>query len=97
MSGTTTTSCYINITLTLYSRKMRETETDGDREAKTDCYTAPLLLKCHAIGLMGRVIPKTQKMLLDATLLNAQHYKARIKGKVEQFRERSSALPYISV
>ena len=26
------------------------------------------------------VIPKTQKMVLDATLLNTQHYKIRIKG-----------------
>ena len=31
-----------------------------------------------------RVKPKTQKMVLDATLLNTQHYKVRIKGKVEQ-------------
>ena len=30
----------------------------------------------------GRVIPKTQKMLLDATLLSTQDYKVRIKGKV---------------
>ena len=37
----------------------------------------------------GRVTPKTQKMVLDASL----HYKVRIKGKVEQSRERSSALP----
>ena len=38
-------------------------------------------------------------MVLDATLLNTQHYKVRIKGKVEQSRkkERSSALPYSSV
>ena len=41
-----------------------------------------------------RVIPKTQKMVLDGCLLNTQHYKVRIKGKVEQSRERSSALPY---
>ena len=39
------------------------------------------------------VIPKTQKMVLDASLLNTQHYKVRIKGKVEKSRERSSALP----
>ena len=32
-------------------------------------------------------------MALDATLINTQHYKVRIKGKVEQSRERSSALP----
>ena len=41
----------------------------------------------------GRVIPKTQKMVLDATLLNTQHYKVRIKGKGEQSRESSNALP----
>ena len=45
----------------------------------------------------GWVIPKTQKMVLDATLLNTQHYKVRIKGKVEQSREKSSALPYTLV
>ena len=28
------------------------------------------------------------------SLLNTQHYKTRINGKVEQSRERSSALPY---
>ena len=44
-------------------------------------------------SIPGRVIPKTQKMVLDATLPNTQHYKVRIKGKVEQPRERSSALP----
>ena len=35
-------------------------------------------------SIPGRVIPKTQKMVLDAILLNTQHYKVRIKGKVEQ-------------
>ena len=34
----------------------------------------------------GRIIPKTQKMVLDAALFNTQHYKVRIKGKVEQSR-----------
>ena len=48
-------------------------------------------------SIPGRVIPKTQKMVLDATLLNTQHYKVRIKGKGEQLRERSSALPYTLV
>ena len=43
-------------------------------------------------SIPGRVIPKTQKMVLDAALLNTQHYKVRIKSKVEQSRERSSAL-----
>ena len=44
----------------------------------------------------GRVIPKTQKMVLDAALLNDQHYKVQIKGKVEQSREWSSTF-YILV
>ena len=35
-------------------------------------------------------------MVLDTSLLNTQQYKVRIKGKVEQLRERSSALPYTS-
>ena len=33
---------------------------------------------------------KLKKMVFDAALLNAQHYMVRIKGKVEQSRERSS-------
>ena len=45
-------------------------------------------------SIPARVIPKTQKMLLDASLLNTQHYKVEIKGKVEQSRERSSAFRY---
>ena len=48
-------------------------------------------------SIQGRVIPKTLKMVLDTSLLNTQQYKVRIKGKVEQSREKSSALPYISV
>ena len=71
-----------------------------------------LLILNRAIGLMsrafasgpgdqgsipGRVIPKTQKMVFDAVLLNTRHYKVRINGKVEQSRKWSSALPYNSV
>ena len=48
-------------------------------------------------SILGRAIPKTQKMVLDASLLNTQQYKVGIKGKVEQFREKISALPYTSV
>ena len=48
-------------------------------------------------SISGRVIPKIFKMVLDVSLLNAQHYKVRINGKVEQSRERGSALPYTSV
>ena len=57
----------------------------------------PAYIEYRAIGLMsrifanspgdwvsipGRVLPKTQKMVLDAALLNSQHYKVRIKGRV---------------
>ena len=48
-------------------------------------------------SIPGRVIPKTQKMVLDVTFLNTQHCKVLIKGKVEQSKERSSALPYTLV
>ena len=44
-----------------------------------------------------RVVPKTLKMVLDTSLLNTQQYKVRIKGKMEQFWERNSTLPYTSV
>ena len=36
-------------------------------------------------------------MVLDATLFNTQHYKVRIKDKVEQSREWSGAIPYTLV
>ena len=35
-------------------------------------------------SIPGQVMPKTQKMVLDATLLSTQHYMVRIKGKMEQ-------------
>ena len=44
-------------------------------------------------SIPGRIIPKTQKMVLDASLLNTQHYKVRIKGKVEQSREGVAPSP----
>ena len=34
-------------------------------------------------SIPGRVIPKTHKMVLDAALLNTQHYKVRIKSKLD--------------
>ena len=32
-------------------------------------------------SIPDQVIPKTQKIVLDATLLNTQHYEVKIKGK----------------
>ena len=43
-----------------------------------------------------RVIPKTKKMILDASLLNTHHYKVRIKGS-EQSWGRNNAFPYTLV
>ena len=75
-------------------------------------YDGKSLLKCWAIGLMSRVfandpvdwgsIPgqaksKTQKLVLDAAILNIHYYKVKIKSKVEQSREWSSTLPYTSL
>ena len=48
-------------------------------------------------SIPGRFIPKTQKMVLDAVLLNTQHYKVGINGMLKQSIERISALSYISV
>ena len=48
-------------------------------------------------SVLGQVILKTQLVILNTSLLNSQLYKIYIKGKVEQSRERSSALPYSSV
>ena len=51
----------------------------------------------HQGSIPGPIIPKTQKMVLDAALLSTQLYKVRIKGKMEQSREVSSALSYTLV
>ena len=55
-------------------------------------YSIPWIPLLAPFDLMSRIfakgsggpgfIPKTQKMVLDATLLNTQYYKVRIKGKV---------------
>ena len=71
----------------------------GVRVLYTNNYSSRVL--ANAPGNQGsipsQVITKTQKMVLDTSLLNTQHYKACTKGKVEQSRERSSALPYTFV
>ena len=74
--------------------------TQSDYSFTNNCnLTGPVFTK--GLGdwgsIPGRVIPKTQKMILDVSLLNTQHYKVRIKGKEEQSREWSSALSYTSV
>ena len=39
-------------------------------------------------SIPGQIIPKIQKTVLDASLLNIQQYKVGIKGKVVQSREK---------
>ena len=48
-------------------------------------------------SIPGRVIPNTLKMVLDTSLHNTQQYMVRIKGEVEQSKERKSAPFYTSV
>ena len=48
-------------------------------------------------SIAGRVIPKTQKMVLDAALLSSQLYKVMIKGKVARSSEQSSTPHYTTV
>ena len=64
---------------------------------KQNRYTLNNVKKRHFFVKHGRVIPKTQKMVLDAALLSTQHYEVRIKAKVEQPWEWSSTLPYTSM
>ena len=48
-------------------------------------------------SIPGRVIPMTLKIVLDTSLLNTQQYTVCIEGKVEQSRERSSALSIVAI
>ena len=48
-------------------------------------------------SIPGRLLPKTQKMVLASDFLNTQYYKVRIKGKMEESIEWSSALSYTSM
>ena len=48
-------------------------------------------------SMPGRVIQKTQKIVLDYVLLSTQLYKEKINGRVEQSWEWSSALSYTPV
>ena len=69
------------------------------------CITGPLAkwVECSLIvretGVQYQVesYQRIKEIVLDAALINTQHYKVAIKGKVEQSREWSSAFPYTSV
>ena len=96
----TTISLILNI---LYTRNLQKILTEYKLQV-WQCHLAiGQISRVFANGpgdrgsILGRVIPKTQKMVLDAALPSTQHYKVRIKSKVKQSREWSSALPYTSV
>ena len=57
----------------------------------------PIYSLVGRVCVNGQVIAKSQNIAQDTSLLNIQHYKVRIKCKVELSRKRSSALPYTSV
>ena len=74
-------------------------------QSESERYTASIVRPVGLLGrvfanghgdrgsIPGRVIPKTQKRLLDISLFNTQHYKVRIKGKVQEFKEGSVPFP----
>ena len=47
------------------------------------------------VSIPARIIPKIEKMVYDAVLLNTQHYKVKIKSKEEQ--SKNSTLSYTVV
>ena len=44
-------------------------------------------------SIPGQVIPNIQIMVLDASLLNTQHYKVRIKGKLNNPKKGVAPFP----
>ena len=44
-------------------------------------------------SIRGQVIPTTQKIVIDAALLNTQNYTVQIKYKVNQSRKRVVTFP----
>ena len=79
-----------------------KTKTNNTKRYKLECIGLRSRVFTNGSGdqgsITGWIIPKTQKMVLDAALHNTQYYKGKIiKGKMEQSKERSSVLPYTSV
>ena len=59
----------------------------------------PMEFKFWETGVQSQVesYQRLKKMVLDATLLSTQHYKVKIKGKVEQSWEWRSTLLFTSM
>ena len=60
-------------------------------------YSSPWFHERHLIPDFSSLAIGFSYIYIYISLLNTQHYKVRIKGKVEQSTERSSALPYTPV
>ena len=58
-------------------------------------YYDQIIIVLFTVALNGNY-PESS-VVLDTSLLNTQHYKVGIKGKVQKSRERSRAMPYTSV
>ena len=61
-------------------------ETKPNQPGEVPIKISIFLKICHGPrdwgSIPGQVMPKIQKMVLDASLLNTQHYKVHVKGKV---------------
>ena len=84
----------------LHQARLHKYKLDAPKTKPLTCFNGNgLVVRVFANGpgdlgsIPGRVIPKTQKMVLDTSLLNTQHYKVRIKGKVEPSREGVAPSP----
>ena len=69
----THTYLHINICVCIYNQFNREIKATFGRLSRV--FTNGL---GDQGSILSRVIPKTQKMVLDSTLLHTQHYKVRI-------------------
>ena len=60
--------------------------------------TGPLSYRLEYSPMREGFSPRsTQKIVLDAYLLNTKYFKVEINGKVEQSKKRCSAFSYTSV
>ena len=76
----------------IYRERERKRERERERESEILQYSQKYMyiyvyIYIYSPGVLGsipgRVIPKTQIMVLDAALLNTQHFNVWIKGKIE--------------
>ena len=69
-------------------------ETTGQEHGRVERST---MVRETVVQSQVKSYQKLKKMVLDAIMLNTQHYKVGMKGKVEKSREWNSALSSYSV